>query len=163
MTIRQNEKLSEVKPYLKPMDNLFFQLYKKFLSQPLLNRLDLPSFGGIYAFYENARPIYVGRADNIKKRISGHCLPGSSHNSANFAFNLARIEFEEKLTESIAGRKALIEHPDFGDTFSKFKKQLSASKIRCIKIQNDIIQTMFEPYLALKLKTYPINNNFDNH
>ena len=163
MNERHKEKIVEVSPYLSFMDVLFNELFEKFQSQPMLDRQNLPQFAGIYVFYENEEPIYVGRANNIKKRISGHTLPSSGHNSANFAFNLARLEFEESLSESKKGRETLMENPNFFVKFSKFKKQLFASKIKCIEIQNDIIQTMFEPYLALKLGTYPINNNFDNH
>jgi len=40
---------------------------------------------------------------------------------------------------------------------------LTDLKFRCIYLENDILQTMFEPYLAFKLETYPINNTFENH
>lgn len=163
MTDKQKEKLIEVNSYIESMDILFLELYDYFLSQPLLGRSELPSFAGIYVFYDNKKPIYVGRTNNIKKRISGHSLPSSNHNSANFAFNLAKLEFEEKLEESVAGRDALMKDENFIEKFSTFKKQLFASKVRCIEIQNDKVQTLFEPYLALKLGTYPCNNNFDNH
>ena len=43
---------------------------------------------GIYVFYENGRPIYVGRSNRLKDRIKEHGRPSSTHNSAPFAFNL---------------------------------------------------------------------------
>ena len=72
MTNRQKEKLIETNSYIESMDILFLELYDSFLSQPLLGRSELPSFGGIYVFYDNEKPIYVGRTNNVKKRILGY-------------------------------------------------------------------------------------------
>ena len=163
MTKTQQQKLNQIKDLIPEMDKLFKTLYRKFLAAPILSRDSIPKTPGVYAFYKNGKPIYVGRANNIKKRIYGHTRPSSGHYSANFAFNLAKLELTERLSESKIGRKALMEDEDFVKRFFKFKSELFASNIRCIEIENDIIQTMFEPYLALKLNTYPVNNNFDNH
>lgn len=163
MTDCQQKKLEQVEPYISLMDATFKDLYEKFSKQQMVSIASLPKKPGVYVFYKDNQPIYVGRADNIRERISGHTRPGSNHNSANFAFNLTKLEFAEKLKESKLGRQALIEMPDFLNKFVKFKIELSASLLKYIEIENDIIQTMFEPYLALKLGTYPVNNNFDNH
>ena len=69
--------------------------------QPLLDQMlataslsrdqlrDIPE-RGIYVFYENGSPIYVGRSNRIKERLLVHGRPSSRHNSATFAFNLAK-------------------------------------------------------------------------
>ena len=46
-------------------------VYKRqeFNNSVLVKRNQLPVYSGIYAFYENGKPIYVGRANNIRKRI----------------------------------------------------------------------------------------------
>jgi hypothetical protein len=149
--------------YQNNMDMLFADLYNEFKEQKTVNRENLPTFGGIYVFYQNEIPIYVGRADNIRKRIQLHTRPSSGSESANFAFNLAKLDFIEKLSETKVGRKELMKDEDFIKAFSGHKEMLFASSIKCIRVDNDIIQTMFEPYLALKLGTYPKNNSFKNH
>jgi len=159
----ETTKLSQIQPYLKNMDLLFQELFIQFTEGPFLDIESLPCVPGIYVFYKAQKPIYVGRTDNIKKRIAGHTRPSSNHSSANFAFNLAKLELDEKLRESKLGRQELINNVDFFERFSNYKIELSASKLKCIEITNDIVQTMFEPYLALKLGTYPNNNSFENH
>ena len=52
---------------------------------------------------------------------------------------------------------------EFIAIFKIHKLNLLNVKFKCIEIENDILQTMFEPYLAFKLRTYPINNTFENH
>jgi hypothetical protein len=43
---------------------------------------------GIYAFFENEIPLYVGRTRNLQQRIRGHI--SVSHFSATFVFKMAR-------------------------------------------------------------------------
>jgi excinuclease UvrABC nuclease subunit len=157
------KKPEQLLPYIPAMDVLFDELFMEFQQQDLNTRENVPDFPGVYVFYDQGKPIYVGRAGNIRNRIQGHTRPGSGSATATFAFNLAKMELIEKITESKLGRNELVNEQWFKEIFLKYKNELSASKIRCIKIENDIIQTMFEPYLALKLGTYPDNNNFDNH
>lgn len=163
MSKEHNTKVSEAKKILPALDDFFQELLKEFHDSSFLERRNLPSYGGIYVFYQDEKPIYVGRANNIKKRIHGHTRPSSGHNSANFAFNLARLELAEKLAETKIGREELMQNSEFLEKFTKFKKDLHASKIKCLQIKNDAIQTIFEPYLSMKLDTYPVNNTFENH
>jgi hypothetical protein len=163
MTEQQKNRLIEIENVLPLLDVVFKEMQEQLLSSEFLDRDNLPSFSGIYVFFKDDNPIYVGRANNIKKRIHGHTRPSSGHNSANFAFNLAKLEFAEKLYESKLGRQQLMENPEFVDKFTNFKQELFASKIKCLEVNNDVLQTIFEPYLAVKLKTYPINNTFENH
>ena len=53
------------------------------------NDLSEISERGIYVFYENEVPVYVGRSRKLKERLQVHSRPSSGHNSATFAFILA--------------------------------------------------------------------------
>jgi len=156
------KKLEEVKPYLSKMDILFKDLYEKFEKSIPVKREHLPKYSGIYVFYDKGQPIYVGRANHIRNRIQWHTRKSSGSESATFAFNLAKMEYE-KNTEVKKKRKELMEIDEFLEIFNKHKVNLLTLEFRCIEIENDVLQTMFEPYLAYKLGTYPINNTFENH
>ena len=54
----------------------------------------LPMGKGVYVFYEDCKPLYVGRTNGVRKRILDHGKPRGRHNSATFAFILAKKEFE---------------------------------------------------------------------
>ncbi len=156
------KKLEQIEPYKEKMDSLFEELYKEFTKTVFMKRSELPSYGGIYVFYEKEKPIYVGRANNIRKRVQWHTRASSGSESATFAFNLAKNEYGEKLGITHK-RKELMDIEIFKEIFTKHKLNLTNLEFKCICVENDILQTMFEPYLAYKLKTYPINNIFENH
>lgn len=156
------EKLEQIKPYEVKMDNLFKELYDEFNKSEFMNKSDLPNYRGVYVFYENRKPIYVGRANNIRKRIQWHTRASSGSESASFAFNLAKKDYGNK-GEIKKTRKELMQIEEFIEIFKSHKLNLSNIEFKCINVENDILQTMFEPYLAFKLKTYPVNNTFENH
>ncbi|MDN3673264.1 GIY-YIG nuclease family protein [Flavobacterium branchiarum] len=155
------EKLNQLKSYEIEMDSLFRDLYEEFNTTPFLKRVDLPKVRGIYVFYENREPIYVGRTNNIRSRIQLHTRKSSGSESASFAFNLAKKEYPKN--EKPMKRKEFMQIDEFKEIFIKHKLNLSNIEYRCIAVENDILQTMFEPYLAFKLGTYPANNTFENH
>lgn len=156
-------KLEQVQPYLSKMDALFAELLAKFEAAPTVKKDKLPIHGGIYVFYDKGRAIYVGRANNIRNRIQWHTRKSSGSESATFAFNLAKMEFVKEDAMSKLRRAELMAISEFLEIFDKHKLNLSNCEIKCIEIENDVLQTMFEPYLALKLGTYPKNNTFENH
>jgi hypothetical protein len=156
------EKLKQIQPYEVKMDFLFEQLYEDFNKSDFLERIDLPKYRGVYVFYEKEDPIYVGRANNIRSRIQWHTRASSGSESASFAFNLAKRDYFSK-DEISKTRKQLMQIEEFIEIFKSHKLKLSNVKFKCIAIENDILQTMFEPYLAYKLQTYPLNNTFENH
>jgi len=43
------------------------------------NNLQTVPSKGIYVFYEDGQPVYVGRSNNMKTRIQFHCRPSSGH------------------------------------------------------------------------------------
>lgn len=54
---------------------------------------------GIYVFYENGQPMYVGRSDRLGERLHEHSRPSSGETSASFAFNIAREQFIQEFRE----------------------------------------------------------------
>lgn len=156
------DKRSQLEPYEKNMDSLFKELNEEFNNSKILKKEDLPSCRGIYVFYENEKAIYVGRTNNIKKRINAHIQRGSGSEKASFAFNLAKRNFLID-NEIKMKRKDFIDKDEFRKIFEDHKSNLANLDFKFIVIDNDILQTMFEPYLAYKLGTYPHNNTFENH
>lgn len=45
---------------------------------------------GIYMFSEGGKSLYVGRTHDVRRRYSKHTRRSGGHNSAPFAFKLAR-------------------------------------------------------------------------
>lgn len=45
---------------------------------------------GVYLFSDGGRHLYVGRTNNLRRRLGGHCRPSATHSTATFAFRLAR-------------------------------------------------------------------------
>ena len=116
---------------------------------------------GIYVFYENENPIYVGRTNRMKDRIKEHGRPSSTHNSAPFAFNLAKKSAVEKGMNLNKSRQELERDPIFGKLFSEAKDRVSKMSLRVIEIGDPVIQTIFEVYASMGLRAE--FNDFDTH
>ncbi|MCK4361956.1 MAG: GIY-YIG nuclease family protein [Dehalococcoidia bacterium] len=129
-------------------------------SQPFRTRDNLASISerGIYVFYENDRPLYIGRSNRLRGRIQEHARESSGHNKATFAFNLAKEALE--LTSNIP-RKELERDPGFKMAFDEAKKCVREMKIRVIQIEDQVTQALFEIYAALALDT--AYNDFGTH
>ena len=65
---------------------------------------------GIYVFYEDGIPIYVGRSNRMKQRLQEHSRASSRHNSATFAFNLAMEAAEIEHLEMTGMNRSQIQH-----------------------------------------------------
>ncbi|MDP2919699.1 MAG: GIY-YIG nuclease family protein [Dehalococcoidia bacterium] len=131
----------------------------------LVDRLDVSKneIKGIYVFYENDNPIYVGRSKNIRNRLDQHCRNSSDHNSAPFAFNLAKEKYGLKFDKTDGmSRKQLSTLPAFDKLFTLEKERVSRMKIRYIEVPDPHVQTIFEVYVALMLETTKYND-FDTH
>jgi hypothetical protein len=116
---------------------------------------------GIYVFYENGNPIYVGRTNRMKDRIKEHGRPSSTHNSAPFAFNLAKKAAIEKGLDLNKSRVDLEKDSTFAKLFFEAKDRVSKMSVRVIEIDDPIIQTIFEVYASMELKTE--FNDFNTH
>ena len=116
---------------------------------------------GIYVFYENSRPIYVGRSKNIANRILNHSRPSSGHNSASFAFLLAKEKAQKNGVDVNATRGNLENNPTFSKLYFEAKERVAKMKIKAVEINDHETQAIFEIYASKKLNTQ--YNNFATH
>ncbi|WP_084607396.1 GIY-YIG nuclease family protein [Sulfuricella denitrificans] len=118
---------------------------------------------GIYLFSENERHLYVGRTNTIKKRLQNHCRPSSGHNSATFAFRLARqITGHTIATYTEHGSRSFLEkHPDFSHVFLQQKERVRNMDVRYVFEPDPMRQALLEMYVSVSLGTP--HNDFDNH
>ena len=129
---------------------------------------------GIYVFYENCKPLYVGRSgrkggkpDRMRERIYEHCRKSSTHNSASFAFLLAvETAQKQKIDCKTPTRDELQNTPKFIPHFVAAKKRVKGMQFRVVEVTDPIEQTVFEVYAAVMLGTTVQQggyNDFENH
>ena len=138
------------------------ELFRKLESTSLQSRdqLDVPQ-QGIYIFYEDGVPLYVGRSNGLRERIQTHARPSSSRYSATFAFLLAYENAEEHNIPTNATRKELEQDPEFAELFRKAKQRVADMKVRTVEVRDQISQALFEIYAALESETR--YNDFATH
>jgi len=139
-------------------------LLKQLTSQPLRpwnDRGILPQ-KGVYVFYEDGKPIYVGRTNSMSDRLNRHCNPSSGHTSATFAFNIAKGEAMKQGMNVQMTRSQLEVDPAFSKLFLEAKARVSKMPVRVIEINDPIVQTLFEVYAVMCLDTREYND-FDTH
>lgn len=140
------------------------RLLNELTSQPLRPPNDrgiLPQ-KGIYVFYEGGKPIYTGRTRNMKRRLKDHCRPSSGHNTATFAFIIAKRKAIQAGIDINVTRKQLEINPTFAELYLKAKERVSKMPVRVIQIDDPIMQTLFEVYAVLALETKEYND-FKTH
>lgn len=118
---------------------------------------------GIYLFSENKKPLYVGRSNDLRKRLQIHCRPSSAYNQATFAFLIARevtgnVKASYKQNNS---RKKLLENDTFKKEFEQAKNRIREMEVRFIEESDPLRQALFEIYIAVELDTR--YNKFENH
>ena len=118
---------------------------------------------GVYLFSEYGQPLYVGRTNTMRRRLQQHCRPSSGHNTAPFAFLLARIEagIKNGSYRPEWSRKALMENSQFARTFQEQKRRLRSMDIQVVEEAHPLTQALLEMYAAVALETP--HNDFDNH
>lgn len=124
--------------------------------------MDAP-VSGIYLFSEASQHLYVGRTNTIRKRLQNHCRPSSGHNSATFAFRLAR-EFtgQTVATYTEQGSRSELENdPVFGPVFVAQKVRVRNMNVRYVAEPDPMRQALLEMYVSVSLQTP--HNDFDNH
>ena len=113
---------------------------------------------GIYAFYHNGQPVYVGRTRDLRRRLGEHGRAGSSHYSASFAFLRARRAAADSGHELIGiSRKDLSGHKVFGPLFVTEKVIVASMSVRWVIVSDAVTQALLEVYAALQLNT-PFNS-----
>ena len=145
--------------YIQRMPILLNELKGK----PLLNRNELKDIpkSGIYVFYREGRPLYVGRSNRLKERIQEHGRPSSDHYSATLAFNIAKEKVNYKSEHRLATRNDLEKAPGFEKAFFLARRQVAEMQIKVVEIEDQITQALFEFYAAVTLNTQ--YNDFGTH
>ena len=140
------------------------KILKELLNGPYLTRDQLknvPKYG-VYVFFEKNKPIYVGRSNRLKGRLLEHGRPSSTHNTAPFAFNIAKL-MAKKAGLNIKKSRIELENSNyFKDYFIKAKERVSKMKIKYVQVNDQVDQALFEVYAAVVLKTTKYND-FSTH
>jgi hypothetical protein len=118
---------------------------------------------GIYLFSDGRKHLYVGRSDNIRRRLRLHCRASSQHNQATFAFRMARHETgQTRASYSVAGsRQVMAKDRVFGPAFVSCKARIRTLDLRFVEEVDATRQALLEIYAATVLQT-PFND-FKNH
>jgi hypothetical protein len=123
---------------------------------------ELPA-AGVYLYSEGKRDLYVGRSNNLRRRMQRHGRPGATYKQAAFAFRLAR-EATGRIKASYkpeGSRARLIADPQFLAAFTKAKERIFCMDLRFVAEADPVRQALLEIYVAIVLGT-PYND-FDNH
>ena len=118
---------------------------------------------GIYLFSEGTDHLYVGRSNRIRTRIQEHSRPSSGHNTAPFAFLLAR-EATGRTHPSYAtaaSRPDLEKDPVFAPHFTQSKQRIKGMMVRYVEESDQMGQALLEMYVAVALSTR--YNDFSTH
>lgn len=130
---------------------------------PLTLPKTMPS-SGIYLFSEGNSHLYIGRSNNIRRRIKLHSRPGSAHNQATFAFLMARQKtgnVKATYKKGDGSRVDLIKDPEFFKIFQESKDRIRSMSVRFVEETDPTRQAFLEIYAAVVLQT-PYND-FSNH
>jgi predicted GIY-YIG superfamily endonuclease len=111
---------------------------------------DIPS-AGVYVLYEKDQPVYVGRSNRMKPRLQEHCRPSSNHNTAPFAFRLAREQTGNiKASYITKGSRVELERdPTFKKAFDHAKQRVRDMKVKIVEERDPIRQYLLEIYVAM--------------
>jgi hypothetical protein len=119
---------------------------------------------GIYLFSENGKHLYVGRTRNVRTRYGQHSRPSSKHNTAPFAFKLAREETGITAADYRAGgrgRVALSAEAEFSAAFARALARIRGMDFRFVAEPDPTRQCLLEVYVSVVHST-PYND-FDTH
>ncbi len=138
------------------LDDYLDSCVSQLINTPVIPIKDVMNINGIYVFYEDGKPIYVGRTNKnrMRKRLQEHMASYSNQNSSTFAFQLYK---------DMVGDKTLSKVETKDHVFLEAKLRVSKMEIRVIEIEDPIIQTILEPYMAYKLGTLDGYNSFMTH
>jgi len=150
------------KQYIESLEPSFLKLIRMAPVTVANLPMDAPE-SGIYLFSEAGQHLYVGRTNTIRKRLQNHCRPSSGHNSATFAFRLAReITGQTVATYTEQGSRTELENdPVFGPVFIAQKERVRNMNVRYVSEPDPMRQALLEMYVSVSLKTP--HNDFDNH
>lgn len=137
--------------------------FERLISMQFVNSSCLPKAvpkQGVYLFSENGRALYVGRTNDIRKRLRSHCQPSAGPEKAAFAFKLAREATgmtKASYLPNEESREGLMGNPSFAAAFISAKERVSKMDIRFVEEADQRRQALLEIYCAVSLDT-PYND-----
>ena len=170
---QESDEVIDMEPLTTSMtiSTRFLKLVRRM--QPLLEELltgptyqeetlrDLP-MKGVYVFYENGEPVYVGRVgqnskQTMRDRIGQHTRQSSGHNTATFAFKLLQEHLEVPIGH-VKGRtrEELAKKND--EAFKSQKKRVRNMTVRAVDVTDSKEQALFELYAIIALNTTRYNS-----
>ena len=108
----------------------------------------IPDVRGAYVWLMKGKPIYVGIANKLRRRIKDHLRPDPSR--ANLAARMAA----RQLGVAISTVKR---HQGFADAFTDAQAMLAQAQLAFVEIPNPLVLYFFEPYCAMELDTSEFN------
>ncbi len=152
--------------FISHVDALKPQLERLLVMEPV-TAITLPTKmprRGVYLLSDGNKHLYVGRSNDIRKRIGRHSRPGATHRMAAFAFRLAREatgNMKATYKKGEGSRSALMKDEKFVVAFDSAKDRIRKMNLRFVEEANPVRQALLEIYVAVVLNT-PYND-FDNH
>ena len=118
---------------------------------------------GVYLFTEAGTHLYVGRSNNLRKRIQTHGRASSKTWQAAFAYRLARTScgIVKVSYAAVAPEDDFTLQEPFLSEFGAAKARVRQMEVRVIGEFQPIRQMLLEAYVAVALHTH--HNDFDNH
>ena len=124
---------------------------------------------GIYVFYEEDAPLYVGRTDQMANRLLNHGARPSvnGRSSATFALILAKCAFKKAyhvqhdLFSKELARELNKHGPKKIELWTQAVERVKKMSVRVVEVEHPHEQAVFEVYVHEKLAT-PFNS-FANH
>ena len=126
----------------------------------------LPSTIGVYIFYENKIPIYVGKSINIKARILSHLANSKlidkeqrlTDRATDIKYFITLSEFESLLLEAKLIRKYLpvynvVSRDDKSCLYIKITSKEPYPKVLLVRRENDGQSLYFGPFPSLSVTT----------
>lgn len=108
---------------------------------------------GVYLLSESDRPLYVGRARDVRDRLSDH--RSSAVTRATLAVKMARIAANKPVTYTRDNSaKHLYKHDlAFRTCFHEARARICVMEVRWVEETDDVRQAMLEIYAAVDLDT----------
>jgi hypothetical protein len=118
----------------------------------------VPRAPGIYPFWADGKPIYVGQTRKLRDRLRQHCIPSSTDLSASFAWKLAKRETSRAGRDTRRRRAALMTDAKFAVHFAEAKAAVALMPVQFTVEEHADLRTVFEVYATYAFGTQGFNN-----
>lgn len=110
-----------------------------------------PTLPGVYLFAEGSRVLHVGRTKNLQARRQDQTSPSGDRYAATSAFLMARHRAAEVHDDLPTVHSQLAADDRFARFFDEAKVQVQAMDFRCVVIEHDAQQAIFEVFASIAL------------